>query len=125
MRRLIFPIACLFLISGCATIASGTTQSIAFSTPGVDGAQCSLTSSDGSYSVVTPGSVTVGRSRHDIKVRCVKQGYQDGISVVSSRFEEWTAGNLLVGGFVGLGVDAASGAQNEYPKNVQIVMRKK
>ena len=73
---------------------------------------------------MTPGSVTVGRSKHDISVRCVKAGYQDGVGVISSQFEGWTAGNILVGGVVGWGVDAASGAQNEYPKNFQIAMQK-
>jgi hypothetical protein len=35
-----------------------------------------------------------------------------------------TAGNLLVGGVVGVAVDASSGAMNKYDPNVQIAMNK-
>ena len=33
-----------------------------------------------------------------------------------------TAGNVLFGGFIGLGVDAASGAMNKYDPGVEVVM---
>ena len=124
LRKVIVPTACLFLSAGCATIVSGTTQEIALTTPGAEGAQCSLTSPDGSYSVVTPGAVTVGRSKHDIKVRCVKPGFSDGTAVIVSTAEGWTAGNIVVGGPVGLITDSATGAQNEYPKKLKVAMRK-
>ena len=34
-----------------------------------------------------------------------------------------TAGNILVGGFIGLGVDAVSGAINKYESEVTVTMR--
>jgi hypothetical protein len=33
-----------------------------------------------------------------------------------------TAGNVVFGGFIGLGVDAASGAMNTYDPGVEVIM---
>jgi hypothetical protein len=42
--------------------------------------------------------------------------------VLSSKFTGATVGNILLGGIVGVVVDAASGANNKYPERVTIVM---
>jgi hypothetical protein len=39
----------------------------------------------------------------NIAVRCSKECFQDGTGVVVSSMEAMTAGNLLVGGIIGLG----------------------
>ncbi len=109
-------------IGGCASIVRGTSQSVAISTPPVTGAVCDLSSSEGSWQVSTPGAVTVERSSEDIQARCKKDGYQDAVAVIPSNFEGWTVGNLVFGGIIGLGVDAATGAINKYPKSFQIPM---
>jgi hypothetical protein len=109
-------------LSGCATVIKGTTQSVAITTPPVTGANCVLTSSEGSWSVVTPGAVTVSKSKHDINVRCSKPGYQDATAAIPSDFQGWTLGNIILGGIIGIGVDAASGAMNEYPNAFQVPM---
>ncbi|MGF7163072.1 hypothetical protein FHS85_004730 [Rhodoligotrophos appendicifer] len=109
-------------VSGCATIVNGTTQSIAIATPPVSGAQCDLSSSEGKWSVVTPGVVTVSRSKSAIDIQCNAPGYQTAVSLIPSNFEGWTAGNLVFGGVIGLGVDAATGAMNQYPGAFQVPM---
>jgi hypothetical protein len=58
----------------------------------------------------------------NIAVRCSKECFQDGTGVVVSSMEAMTAGNLLVGGIIGLGVDAASGAMNKYSPETGIFM---
>jgi hypothetical protein len=123
MRPVFAAVAATAVLAGCATITKGTTQNIAVDTPGAPGAQCTL-SSEGisTVNVVTPGTVTVDKSKHAINIRCKKECYQDGAGVVSSNTEAMTAGNILVGGVVGLGVDAASGAMNKYNEQNQIVM---
>jgi len=110
-------------LPGCASIIKGTSQSIAITSPPADGAECTLTSGQGSWSLITPGVVTVERSKEDIQARCVKPGYDDGVAMIPSNFEGWTVGNLVFGGIVGVGVDAATGALNQYPKSFQIPMR--
>ena len=109
-------------LSGCASIIKGTSQTIAIATPPTAGATCMLSSGQGNWSVYSPGAVTVEKSKEDIQVHCTKVGFQDGVGVIPSNFEGWTAGNLIFGGIVGVGVDAATGAINEYPHSFQIPM---
>lgn len=75
----------------------------------------------GSYTVTTPALVNLRKSRKDIMVSCVK-GCFKGTGVIASDLEAMTAGNIVLGGVVGLGVDAASGAMNKYSSNNQIAM---
>jgi hypothetical protein len=111
------------LLGGCATITRGTSQTIAIHTPGAPGARCMLSSSSmPSQTVITPATITVEKGMDNIAVRCSKECFQDGTGVVVSSMEAMTAGNLLVGGIIGLGVDAASGAMNKYSPETGIFM---
>ena len=114
---------CATMTSGCATITKGTTQSVAVNTPGAVGASCTLASSAiGSINVVTPATITLDKSQESVTVRCHKECFQDGAGIIASGTETMTAGNVLVGGVVGLGVDAMSGAMNKYNSQNDIVM---
>ena len=113
----------LVLIAGCATITRGTTQTIAIHTPGAPGARCMLSSTSiPSQTVITPANITVEKGMDSIAVRCSKECFQDGTGVVVSSMEAMTAGNLLIGGVIGLGGDAASGAMNKYSPETGIFM---
>lgn len=118
MRR--FAVAgAAFLVSltlvGCATITRGTSQVVAITTPAVPGATCTLTSASiATQTAVTPATATLQKGREHIAVHCSKECYQDGTGIIASSMEGMAAGNLLLGGVVGLGVDAASGAMNSY-----------
>jgi hypothetical protein len=109
-------------LSGCASIIRGTSQSIAITTPPTTGAQCTLSSKEGNWLVTSPGEATVEKSKEDIQVRCTKPGFQDGVASIPSDFDGWTVGNLVAGGVIGFGVDAATGAINEYPHSFQVPM---
>ena len=113
---------CVSSLSGCASVMKGSSQSIAITTPPVSGANCVLSSKEGNWTVTTPGAVTVQKSKEDILVRCTKYAYQDAAATIPSDFQGWTLGNLLIGGVVCLGVDAATGAINEYPHAFQVPM---
>ena len=76
----------------------------------------------GSWQMTSPGTVTVQRSKNDIQIHCTKEGYQDAAAVIPSTFEGWTLGNVLIGGIIGFGVDAATGAMNDYPNAFQVPM---
>ena len=109
--------------AGCATIAKGTTQAVAILTPGAPGATCTLTSTVvGSKVVTTSATITLDKSQENINVVCRKQCFQDGVGVIPSHTESMTAGNVLVGGVIGLGVVAVSGAMNRYNDNKQFTM---
>jgi hypothetical protein len=122
MRPVVF-IWLALVLAACATITKGTTQVVAVNTPGVAGASCTLTSpAIGSLTVVTPDTISLPKASDSISVRCSKQCYQDGAGVISSNMEGMVAGNIILGGVIGLGVDAVSGAMNKYSPEIQVVM---
>ena len=111
------------VIAGCATITKGTTQLVSLDTPGAIGAKCTLTSSTiGKVEVVTPANITLQKGSESIAVRCQKECFADGVGVIGAGTESMAAGNIIVGGIIGLGVDAASGAMNKYTEQNQIAM---
>ena len=121
-KSIIAIVALGVAVSGCASIIKGTTQSIAVTTSPVGGADCVLKSKEGSWPVVTPGTVKVSKTKEDIMIHCAKAGYQDTDATIPSNFQGWTLGNLILGGVIGIGVDAATGAMNEYPNAFNVVL---
>jgi TonB family protein len=86
------------------------------------GANCVLSGYEGQWAVVTPGVVRVHKSKEDIAIHCNKTGWQDASATIPSNFQGWTLGNLVLGGLVGVGIDAASGAINQYPHEFNVPM---
>jgi len=113
-------------LTGCASIVSGTSQVVSVETlhasGPVSGAVCKLENDKGVYYVTTPGTVTVHRAYGDMNVKCEKTGFDPGLASVKSSTKGMMAGNILFGGFVGAGVDAASGAAYDYPALFQVMM---
>jgi hypothetical protein len=108
------------IVSGCATIIQGTTQSVSVATTPESGAQCTLKNSEGSWFVTSPGNATVHKTKNDLTVDCVKAGYTDAHTTAISHFGGTTAGNILAGGIIGIGVDAASGANYHYDSPITV-----
>lgn len=113
-------------LTGCASIVSGTSQVVSVETMHtsgkIDGASCKLENDKGVYYVTTPGTVTVHRAYGDMNVKCEKAGVPTGLATVKSSTKGMMAGNILFGGIIGAGVDAASGAAYDYPVLFQIMM---
>lgn len=124
MKKFVATCAVLFL-SGCATIVSGSQQSIFIETPHVNGAECKLTDSkNGSWRLdSTPGSVFVAKGNGPMNIVCSKKGYETTILQVEEGFAGATMGNIILGGGIGILVDAASGAAQKYPDNVILWMK--
>ena len=116
LAGLILPLA------GCASIVEGTTETVAVTTPPADGAKCVLTSSEGTYYVTTPGNTLVHKTKNDLNVECDRDGFQHASLKVPAKFGGATAGNILAGGIIGLGVDAATGANYSYPTAIAVPM---
>lgn len=121
MRKFIVLAFALVLV-GCATITKGTTQTIAIDTPGVPGATCTIQTQTGPRGVTTPGNVTLDKASAALPITCTKECYAMGSSMIPSNTETMAAGNVLLGGPIGLGVDAMSGAMNKYPDFVTVAM---
>lgn len=123
MRNLgIVALGAALLLVGCATITKGTTQAVAIDTPGVPGATCTIQTQSGPRGVVTPGSVVLDKGSSPLPIMCTKECYVNGSSIIPSGTEAMAAGNVVFGGLIGLGVDAASGAMNKYPDMVTVAM---
>jgi hypothetical protein len=123
MRRVVLGLCLLIIVTACATITTGNDQPVSVNTPGAEGAQCVLTSKQiGTVYLKTPGTVTLKKSKHDIEVKCSKECFNDGAGIIDSKFQGMTAGNLLLGGIVGIMVDSASGAHRKYDKTIDIQM---
>jgi hypothetical protein len=113
--------------TGCASIVSGTSQSVSVETRNVDGASvtganCKLNNNKGTWFVTSPGSTTVNRSFEALEVKCEKQGLEPGIASFKSSTKAMAFGNVLFGGPIGAGVDMASGAAYDYPNLIAVTM---
>jgi len=116
------------MTSACATITQGTTQPMHVETIPHAGAKCKLRdSAGGSWLIVeTPGVATVNKGDGPMRVRCEKEHKGKkfvGNRSVTESIETATAGNLLVGGIIGAGIDAASGAAQKYQQYVEVYLR--
>ena len=124
-RKIISLLGLTLFLSGCSTIVSGTQQSVFIDTPFVEDAKCTLKDSkNGSwYLPATPGSATVTKGNGPMNVVCKKSGYTTGQSQVDDEFAGATLGNVILGGGIGIFVDAASGAAQEYPEKIVVWMQ--
>lgn len=102
----VFAIVAFSVVScpGCATIVSGGSKDISFSS-NPPGARVSV----GGYSGVTPVTMSVKRGTSGA-VRFEKDGYQSSDMTMSIGFNPIFFGNILIGGIIGMVIDIASGA---------------
>lgn len=89
----------VIVVSGCASMISGTNQSLSVSTTHCPGVTCQLKNSKGTWYVTAPGSVTVHRGYGDMTVMCKKEGFPDATAQVASSTKIATAANLGWGCF--------------------------
>ena len=115
---IVLPLA---MLSACASIITGTTQTVTVSTDPA-AATCTLDRAGTRVGAIpaTPGSVRLDKSGKDLAVTCAKEGYQTATVQQSSSFNGVTFGNIVLGGVVGIIVDAASGANFNYPSDVRM-----
>jgi hypothetical protein len=121
--RNVCPLLALLIAPACSTITTGTTQAITVTTD-PPGATCQVQRDGQLIGVVnpTPGSLTIGKSTRDMVVNCTRSGNLPGSNTVQADFQPATLGNILLGGVVGIVVDAASGAMGTYPPSVAVVL---
>jgi hypothetical protein len=117
--RLLLAAAIAMPCLGCASATRGTTESISIaSTP--PGATADVSGLDNPTACVTPCVVQVKRNA-DITISINKPGYEPQVvpltKEVAGSGAAGFAGNVLVGGLVGMGVDAATGAAMDHKPN--------
>lgn len=116
----------LLAVTGCATIMEGDDQSIAVSVVGCEehgNPICIATNKHNAVKIRTPGAMPIDKGKPDLTVSCESDNKKaKGIVVIDSDWEAMSAGNLILGGFIGIGVDAISGAMWEYPQSIIVEM---
>jgi len=123
ITRLLLAAAIAAPCVGCASVTRGTTENISISsTPA--GATAELSGLDNPTACVTPCVVVAKRSA-DITVTVSKEGYEPQVIPLTKEIPgsgaAGFAGNVLVGGLIGMGVDAATGAAQDHKPNPVIV----
>ncbi len=123
ITRLLLAAAIAAPCAGCASVTRGTTENISISsTP--EGATAEITGLEIPTSCVTPCVVQAKRNA-DITVTVNKEGYEPQIIPLTKEIPgagaAGFAGNVLLGGLVGMGVDAATGAALDHKPNPVIV----
>lgn len=122
MRNLLLAGLVFLLCStgGCATIINGTTQQVSVSSdpPGA------RVMADGTAIGVTPLVFDLERKSNHIVTVAMDGYHTEQVSVVKV-ISGAVAGNILVGGFIGWGIDAVSGAQYKLkPDTVSVQLRR-
>jgi hypothetical protein len=123
MIRLLLAAAIAVPCCGCASVTRGTTENISISTTPA-GATADVSGLDIPTACVTPCVVQAKRSA-DIIVTINKEGYEPQVVPLTTEIPgtgaAGFAGNLLLGGVVGMGVDAVTGAALDHKPNPVIV----
>jgi hypothetical protein len=121
--RSIGIVALSVMLGGCASVTRGTTENISISsTP--SGVEAMVSGLEVPTTCTTPCAVVAKRSA-DITITFQKEGYESQTvqltKEVSGTGAAGFAGNLLAGGLIGMGVDAATGAATDHKPNPVIV----
>lgn len=106
------------ILSGCATIIHGKTQSVTI-TSDPPGAMATV----GGQTVKTPSEVTLRRDKN-YTVMVEKDGFQTGQTTVEKSVDPIILGNIIFGGLIGLAIDFGSGSAYKLsPEKVNLALR--
>lgn len=116
MRKLLAVALAATMMGGCATAIRGTTNQVHFTS---EPSGAVVTTSLG-HTCTAPCSMPMDRNK-EFQVTFTREGFQPQVidvkTTVSREGGTSFAGNLLLGGLIGMGVDAASGAALDHTPN--------
>jgi len=115
----LLTLSLLIALNGCATIMHGTMQDIGVTT---DPAGADLLV-DGEHHYTSPAIIAMKR-KHDHTVEISQEGYKKELVEIKGDLSWAVAGDILAGGAIGYGIDAATGAQRRLkPEKVEVRLR--
>ena len=122
MRHLVLAL-CALGLGACSSIIEGTSQEITVNTNPAP-ATCGLYRQGVKIGEIesTPGSVLVKKTKYDMTILCMKDGYQTATYLNHSGAAGATFGNIVLGGGIGWAIDSASGADNKYDSPVNMTL---
>jgi hypothetical protein len=118
-----------FLCVGCASIMNDTSHAMKLDTRRADGtmvngAECVMSNDYGSNYVKSGTTVQVRRSSKDLDITCKDPANPDAVGRAISRANAGLAGNLIIGGGIGMIIDHTKGTAYTYPTWVQLTFGK-
>lgn len=130
VKNILPLISLTVLLQSCATVFSGTSQTIHIKSVEtttnqlLDGVNCIVTDGSGGNQTVigNPGSVIVSRSNCNVQVTCKKEGYRQLNTAVGDSFNATSLVNVLF--WPGFLVDVATGAYKKYPSHYVVSMER-
>ena len=119
-------VAILSLLTGCASVTQGTTQTMKIETltqagQALPGAECSLNNDKATSKAVSGRSAQVRRSGANLVLHCTLAGQPEASGQAVSRANAGLAGNLLLGSALGAAIDVGTGAAYTYPTWIRLV----
>ena len=107
------------LVTACATITTGTHQSLTVLTPGVESTECFvLQDKSAPLPVPANGTVTISRNSRPLTIECRKDGYYAAQTTLSPGIDAHAKVEFATG-YV---IDYLSGAMYRFPDTVSLVM---
>ncbi len=123
MLRTLMSAVGLLLLSGCAGFLHGSGQSLQVSTWCKDRqipAACTAHNGKGSWAFVTPSQIQIQKDFSHLQLSCKSPFFNEVTVTVPSMLNLTTAGNVVLGGVVGTGLDVYTGAAFAYQRDVRI-----
>jgi hypothetical protein len=116
----------LFVAStGCASITTGNHQLLTVNATGCEAENvvCTIQNKDNYLTVPAGGAGNVEKGSKPLTIKCTDEDSTASGSVShESTYQAANLGNILLGGGVGIIVDAATGAMWKYPDSVVVPM---
>lgn len=121
MRYQLLGLAAVLCLSGCASVARGTTEKVMLTSEPAD---ATIRTSLGHSCPTSPCTVEVSR-KSAFTAYAEKPGYKPGSHYIDTKFSgggaAGLAGNVILGGVIGIGVDAATGATLDHYPNPALI----
>jgi hypothetical protein len=123
MLRLWMSVVGFMMLSGCASFLHGDVQHVQVTAKCNDRvvpAACVAQNAKGVWHFQAPSTIEVRKDMTSLQIACKSLFFPEITATVPSRLNLSMAGNLLVGGLVGAGVDIYRGAGFAYNPDVRI-----
>ncbi len=113
----------LILLTACSSAMGRSTQEVRFETPGANDAFCYADNGEVIYRIITPKTITMTKTSHDLEVHCLADGNREKSITIDPGHEPVVLANALNGFIPGMFIDSQTGAMFTYPDVITVDFR--